>query len=98
MYMPIINRQNASDEDMLYEFYSLDFLKYLMDMLNGLKSRLDVLLPPSDPISHKKVRVFRYEIVERFCQPLAIFIPNPSITATTKPTTPLQSTNGEIEK
>jgi hypothetical protein len=66
--MPIINRQNASDEDMLYELYSLDFLKYLMDMLNGLKSSLDVLLPQTDPIRDKKVLAFRYEIVGRFCQ------------------------------
>jgi hypothetical protein len=66
--MPIINRQNASDEDMLYELYSLDFLKYVMDMLNGLKSGLEVLLPQTDPIRDKKVLVFRYEIVGRFCQ------------------------------
>ena len=66
--MPVIIGQNASDEDMLYELYSLDFLKYLMDMLNGLKSRLDVLLPQTDPIRDKKVLVFRYEIVGRFCQ------------------------------
>lgn len=67
-FMPIIKRQNATDEEMLYELYSLDFLKYLMDMLNGLKLRLDILLPRTDPIRDKKVLIYRYEIVARFCQ------------------------------
>jgi hypothetical protein len=39
-----------------------------MDMLNGLKSRLVVLLPQFDPMRDKNVLVFRYEIVGRFCQ------------------------------
>lgn len=66
--MPIIKRQDATDEDMLYELYSLDYLKYLMDMLDGLKSRLNILLPKTDPIRDKKVLIYRYEIVARFCQ------------------------------
>jgi hypothetical protein len=66
--VPVIKRHDATDEDMLYELYSLDFLKYLMDMLYQLKARLDTLLPKSDPIRDKKIMVYRYEIVARFCQ------------------------------
>jgi hypothetical protein len=65
---PIIKRGDATDEDLLYELYSLDFLKYLMNMLNQLKSSLDTLLPQTDPIRDKKVLIYRYEIVARFCQ------------------------------
>lgn len=39
-----------------------------MDMLNELRSRLDILLPQTDPIRDKKVLIYRYEIVARFCQ------------------------------
>jgi hypothetical protein len=66
--VPIIIRGDATDEDLLYELYSLDFLKYLMDMLNQLKLSLDTLLPQTDPICDKKVLIYRYEIVARFCQ------------------------------
>ncbi|MGH9976918.1 MAG: hypothetical protein ACRD8Z_13945, partial [Nitrososphaeraceae archaeon] len=66
--MPIIKRRDATDKELLYELYSLDFLKYHMDMLFGIKSQLDILLPETDPIRDKKVLVYRYEIVARFCQ------------------------------
>ena len=34
-------RKDVTDEEMLYEFYSLDSLKYLIDMLSQLKISLD---------------------------------------------------------
>lgn len=64
----ITKRGDATNEDLLYELYSVDFLKYLMDMLNQLKLSLDIHLPQSDHIRDKKIMVCRYEIVARFCQ------------------------------
>ena len=39
--MSVKQRRNATDEEMLYEYYSLDTLKYIIDMLSILKLRLE---------------------------------------------------------
>jgi len=43
--MSIREKKDVIDEEMLYEFYSLDSLKYLIDMLNQLKLGLEKILP-----------------------------------------------------
>jgi hypothetical protein len=47
-------RKNVTDEDILYEFYSLDSLKYHIDMLSQLKLRIQQILPKSDPLYEKR--------------------------------------------
>lgn len=66
--MSVKERKNATDEEMLYEFYSLDSLKYLIDMLNRLKLNLENMVPKNDPLYEKKILIFRYEIIARYCQ------------------------------
>ena len=66
--MSVKERKDVTDEEMLYEFYSLDSLKYLIDMLSQLKISLQQILPKTDPFYEKKVLIFRFEIIARYCQ------------------------------
>lgn len=66
--MSIKERKDVTDEEILYEYYSLDSLKYLIDMLSELKVSLERLLPKNDSIYGKKILIFRFEIIARFCQ------------------------------
>jgi len=66
--MSVKERKDVTDDEMLYEFYSLDSLKYLIDMLSQLKISLQQILPKTDPLYEKKVLVFRFEIIARYCQ------------------------------
>jgi len=52
--MSIREKKDVIDEEMLYEFYSIDSLKYLIDMLNQLKLSLEKILPENDPLYEKK--------------------------------------------
>ena len=52
--MSIREKKDVIDEEMLYEFYSLDSLKYLIDMLNQLKLSLEKILPENDLLYEKK--------------------------------------------
>jgi hypothetical protein len=52
---------------LLYEHYGLDWIKYVIDMHRHLLPSLDKFLPKEDPIRNKKIAIFRYEIIARFC-------------------------------
>ena len=65
--MSVKERKDVTDEKMLYEFYSLDSLKYLIDMLSQLKINLQQILPKTDHYM-KKILIFRFEIIARYCQ------------------------------
>jgi len=52
--MSIREKKDVIDEEMLYEFYSLDSLKYLIDMLNQLKLSLEKILLENDLLYEKK--------------------------------------------
>lgn len=65
--MSIKERKDVTDEEMLYEYYSLDSLKYLIDMLSELKISIERLLPKNDSMYDKKILIFRFEIIARFC-------------------------------
>jgi hypothetical protein len=66
--MTVKERKDVTDEEILFEFYSLDSLKYLIDMLSQLKFSLQKILPKNDPLNEKKVLIFRFEIIARYCQ------------------------------
>ena len=53
--MSIKERKDVTDEEIFYEYYSLDSLKYLIDMLSGLKVSLERLLPKADSLYDKKI-------------------------------------------
>ena len=48
--MSIKERKDVTDKEMLYEFYSLDSLKYLIDMLSQQKLSLQKILPKNNPL------------------------------------------------
>lgn len=52
---------------LLYEHYGLDSIKYVIDMHRHLLPSLEKLLLKEDPIRKKKIAIFRYEIIARFC-------------------------------
>ncbi|MGD1837274.1 MAG: hypothetical protein ACPKPY_04360 [Nitrososphaeraceae archaeon] len=52
---------------LLYDHYELDSIKYVIDMHRHLLRSLDNILPKEDPIRNKKIAIFRYEIIARFC-------------------------------
>jgi len=52
---------------LLYEHYGLDSIKYVIDMHRHLLPSLENLLLKEDPIRNKKIAIFRYEIIARFC-------------------------------
>ncbi len=66
--MSVKERKDVTDEEILYEFYSLDSLTYLIDMLSQLKLSLHIILPKNDSLNEKKILIFRFEIVARYCQ------------------------------
>lgn len=66
--MSVKERKDDTDKEILYEFYTLDSLKYLIDMLSQLKLSLQKFLPKNDSFNEKKILIFRFEIVARYCQ------------------------------
>ena len=66
--MPVKERKDVTDEVMLYEFYSLDSLKCLIDMLSQLNLSLQKILPKNDPLYEKQLLIYRFENVIRYCE------------------------------
>src|SRR5215218_10879362 len=57
---------NTTMTELLYQHYSLDSIKYVIDMHLELVNSLDNILSRNDPLREKKISIFRYEVFARF--------------------------------